>query len=54
MTEPAPMQQCSQCGRTGTRQFRTLDGAFGGPSMTFCTNTRACRRRWPKPTRDED
>lgn len=54
MTTPTP-RQCDQCGRTGTRQFRTLDMShIGAPDMVLCTNKNACRRRWPRPTRDDE
>lgn len=49
-------QRCCQCGRVGTRGFfSTADTTveIAGeqttiPSMTFCSNTTACRKRWPK------
>jgi hypothetical protein len=47
---------CEQCGRVGTRGFKTLitflDGRAVGP-ITVCSNTNACRKRWPKVSDDE-
>lgn len=60
---PAAEARCEQCGRVGTRGFRTFpdadaihDGrvAVAAHSMTECANRDACRRRWPKPPMGED
>lgn len=57
------VRQCGQCGRTGTQGFRVFpaadaihDGkvAVKARSMTECANRAACRRRWPKPSQDEE
>lgn len=48
-------QRCEQCGRVGTRGFKTLMSDLAGvPRITTCSNLNACRRRWPKPARDDD
>jgi len=47
-------QRCSQCGRVGTRGFRTLTNEEHRISITVCANKGACRLRWPKPARDDD
>lgn len=47
-------QRCSQCGRSGTRGFRTLTSVEQRISITVCANTNACRKRWPKPRRDDN
>lgn len=49
------LPRCSQCGRVGTRGFRTMpaDDALGVPAITVCANTTACAKRWPK-RRDPD
>lgn len=56
-------QRCEQCGRVGVRGFRTYpdEDVFHGDQLvaaahcrTECANKNACRKRWPKPTRDED
>ncbi|MEU6342177.1 hypothetical protein ABZ883_14695 [Streptomyces sp. NPDC046977] len=48
---PAPAS-CEQCGRTGSRGFRTLTAPDIKP-ITVCANKAACRKRWPKPAIDE-
>ncbi|MFD4547224.1 DNA translocase FtsK [Streptomyces sp. NPDC058466] len=40
---------CEQCGRIGKRGFKN----FIDPSITVCANKAACRKRWPKPARDD-
>jgi len=40
---------CEQCGRVGKRGFKNLID----PSITVCANKNACRKRWPKPVRDD-
>lgn len=45
-------QTCEQCGRTGTRSFRTLEDQEHGIRITVCSNVTACRRRWPHPVHD--
>jgi hypothetical protein len=54
---PEVERRCDQCGRVGTRGFRTSpdadaihDGkvAVAAHSMTECVNRDACRRRWPR------
>jgi hypothetical protein len=53
MTDTTPgTKKCDQCGRTGTRLFETLT-APGFPPITLCTAKAACRKRWPKPARDD-
>jgi hypothetical protein len=47
------LQRCSQCGRLGTRGFRTLTNTEHRINITVCANKNACRKRWPKPARDE-
>jgi len=57
----AEAKRCEQCGRTGTRGFKTTPagvattsvGEVAYPEFTECANRDACRKRWPK-TRDED
>lgn len=50
--EVAP-KRCEQCGRVGTRDFKTYGGftderwGYIEP-ITVCGATKACRRRWPK------
>jgi hypothetical protein len=46
-------QRCEQCGRTGTRGFRTLK-APGVPEITVCASDGACRKRWPKPAAHDE
>lgn len=62
-TDPATVRRCEQCGRTGTRGFRSFpdadvihDGkvAVKARSMTECANKAACRKRWPKPSQGEE
>jgi len=44
------VRHCEQCGRIGKRGFKNhID-----PSITVCANKNACRKRWPKPARDDD
>jgi hypothetical protein len=45
------VRYCEQCGRIGKRGFRNLIGEHG--SLTECSNRAACRKRWPKPARDD-
>ena len=40
---------CEQCGRIGKRGFKNLID----PAITVCANKNACRKRWPKPARDD-
>lgn len=44
------VRYCEQCGRIGKRGFKN----FIDPSITVCANKAACRKRWPKPARDDD
>ena len=50
---------CAQCGRVGTRGFKTLGPTYiehldyTVPAITICANERACMKRWPKPTDDQ-
>lgn len=46
------VRHCEQCGRIGKRGFRNLINEHG--SLTECSNRQACRKRWPKPARDDD
>ena len=46
------VRYCEQCARIGKRGFRDLIGEHG--SLTECSNRAACRKRWPKPARDDD
>lgn len=46
-------RRCSQCGRSGTRGFRTLTNEEHRISITVCANKSACRKRWPQPARDD-
>ncbi len=46
------VRYCEQCGRIGKRGYRTLANEHG--SITVCANKIACRKRWPKPARDDD
>lgn len=47
-------QYCQQCGRIGRRGFTTYPpGDFGGPPLTVCANKTACRKRRPKPARND-
>ncbi|MBM4819809.1 MULTISPECIES: DNA translocase FtsK [Streptomyces] len=47
-------QCCQQCGRIGRRGFRVYPSSdFGAPPITVCANKNACRKRWPKPLRDD-
>lgn len=48
------VQRCEQCGRIGKRGFRTLRNDEHGIRITECANRVACRKRWPKPERDDD
>lgn len=45
------LRKCDQCGRIGTRLFETLR-APGIKPITVCMARSACRKRWPKPSRD--
>ncbi|MFJ3043544.1 DNA translocase FtsK [Streptomyces tendae] len=46
------VRRCEQCGRIGKRGFQTIGD--GEHTVTQCTNRAACRKRWPKPARDDD
>lgn len=46
------VRYCEQCGRIGKRGFHNLIHENG--SLTECSNRAACRKRWPKPARDDD
>lgn len=55
-------RQCEQCGRVGTRGFKTypavrlpshLGGGMTAP-ITVCLADKACRSRWPRARRWED
>jgi hypothetical protein len=45
------VRYCEQCGRIGKRGFRNLIHENG--SLAECSNRQACRKRWPKPERDD-
>ncbi|NUP18365.1 MAG: hypothetical protein HOZ81_20235 [Streptomyces sp.] len=45
------VRYCEQCGRIGKRGFRKLINEHG--SLTECSNRQACRKRWPRPPRDD-
>ncbi|WP_318201094.1 hypothetical protein [Streptomyces sp. SCL15-4] len=47
------LQRCAQCGRLGVRGFTTFTNAEHRISITVCANKAACRKRWPKPARDD-
>jgi hypothetical protein len=51
--EGPELQRCSQCGRLGIRGFQTLTNEEHRISITVCANKNACRKRWPKPPRDD-
>lgn len=47
-------KKCDQCGRVGTRGFKTVPITHKGPtdgiaSFTVCVNNRACQGRWLRP-----
>jgi hypothetical protein len=44
---------CEQCGRIGRRGFQVLVDEEHGIRVTQCANRQACRKRWPKPQRDD-
>ncbi|MFJ9671402.1 DNA translocase FtsK [Streptomyces sp. NPDC101221] len=46
------VRRCEQCGRIGKRGFQTI-GA-DEHTVTQCVARTACRKRWPKPARDDD
>lgn len=51
--------RCEQCGRVGTRGFKRYPTfthhMFGAiPPITVCSNTNACRKRWPKVLVDDE
>ncbi|WP_158838981.1 hypothetical protein [Streptomyces sp. NRRL S-1022] len=46
-------RRCEQCGRSGTRGFRTLANKEHGIRITVCANKTACRKRRPKAARDD-
>ena len=48
------IRRCEQCGRIGKRGFRTLASEEHDIRITECSNRSACRKRWPKPARDDD
>lgn len=52
-------ETCAQCGRVGTRAFKTLPAVyvdwrpcgvepFWTDPITICAAVAACRRRWPR------
>lgn len=47
------VRRCEQCGRIGKRGFRTLAAEERDIRITVCANKSACRKRWPKPARDD-
>lgn len=49
-TRPA-LPYCQQCGRIGTRGFRTYPAnpETGAAAITVCANTAACSKRRPNP-----
>jgi hypothetical protein len=47
------VRYCEQCGRIGKRGYRTLADDAHGIEITQCSNRQACRKRWPKPARDD-
>jgi hypothetical protein len=53
ITTSPQQQRCEQCGRTGTRGFRTLTNDEHRIRITVCSNKTACRKRWPRQLRDE-
>lgn len=53
-TLTASRKRCEQCGRVGTRGFKTLAASEGIPSITVCTTQGACRKRWPKQPDPQD
>lgn len=55
VTETGPkLKRCSQCGRLGTRGYRTLTNDEHRISVTVCANKTACRKRWPHPATEEN
>ncbi|MGX1220386.1 DNA translocase FtsK [Streptomyces ambofaciens] len=46
------VRRCEQCGRIGKRALQTIGN--DEHNVTQCTNRTACRKRWPKPARDDD
>jgi hypothetical protein len=48
------VRYCEQCGRIGRRGYRTLADDAHGIAITECSNRQACRKRWPKPVRDDE
>lgn len=47
---------CDQCGRVGTRGFKTIPANHEGKtdgiqSFTVCARPKACRKRWPAHAR---
>ena len=53
-TKAINKSRCEQCGRTGTREFRTLIDAEHGIRIVVCANKAACRRRWPQQLVDDE
>lgn len=47
------VRYCEQCGRIGRRGFQTLTDDEHDIQITVCTAKAACRKRWPKPPRDD-
>jgi len=45
------VRRCEQCGRLGTRGYRTLPATEHTPEIWLCVAAGACRRRWPAHTR---
>ncbi len=48
------VRYCEQCGRIGKRGYQTLADDEHGIRIVQCSNRQACRKRWPKPARDDD
>jgi hypothetical protein len=42
-------QRCEQCGRVGTRGFKTIPATEYTTPITVCANGNACRKRWQPP-----
>lgn len=62
MTAPTTPRRCDQCGRVGSRGFRSLPAepielngmvVVEADQFTECAAKAACRKRWPKPAGDE-
>ncbi|CAM5249846.1 hypothetical protein SGLAM104S_01599 [Streptomyces glaucescens] len=48
------VRRCEQCSRIGKRGFKTLASEEHDVQITVCSNRAACRKRWPRPARDDD